>query len=116
MTEDATFMKQFKEDLRKHLSDEYIELSDKKEELQMTLSNLNQELDNQNRTLFSGIEKSNVKKYFSPLNIPDETIVTIDDRSKALNLQISNVKEEISGIDVKLDEIRKLMKEADKLI
>lgn len=116
MMEEAAILEKFKEDLKRHLSDEYIELSDQKEELQITLSSLNQELDNQNRTLFSGIEKSNVKKYFSPLNIPDETIVTTDDRTKTLNLQICNIKEEISGIDMKLDEIRKLMKDADKLL
>lgn len=116
MIENAAILEKFKENLKKHLSDEYIELSDKKEDLQIILSNLNQELDNQNRTLFSGMEKSNVKKYFSPLNIPDEAIITIDDRTKNLNLQISNVKEEISGIDMKLDEIRRLMKDADKLL
>ena len=62
-------MSVFHDKLRKHLSNEYLFLSEKKDNLENEILQLKLEKEQKDKTLFPHIEKRDVRKYFSPLNI-----------------------------------------------
>ena len=65
-------MSVFHDKLRKHLSNEYLFLSEKKDNLENEILQLKLEKEQKDKTLFPHIEKRDVRKYFSPLNINEK--------------------------------------------
>ena len=61
-------MSVFHDKLRKHLSNEYLFLSEKKDNLENEILQLKMEKEQKDKTLFPNIGKKDVRKYFSPLN------------------------------------------------
>ena len=86
-------MSVFHDKLRKHLSNEYLFLSEKKDNLENEILQLKLEKEQKDKTLFPHIEKRDVRKYFSPLNINEIDEEQKDEKEKQLTANISRISE-----------------------
>ena len=92
-------MSVFHDKLRKHLSNEYLFLSEKKDNLENEILQLKLEKEQKDKTLFPHIEKRDVRKYFSPLNINEIDEEQKDEKEKQLTANISRISEEAELLD-----------------
>ena len=92
-------MSVFHDKLRKHLSNEYLFLSEKKDNLENEILQLKMEKEQKDKTLFPNIGKKDVRKYFSPLNISEIDEDQKDEKEKQLLANISRISEEAEMLD-----------------
>lgn len=107
---------QFDEKLKKHLSNEMIYLTEKKDDYENQILQLKIEREQRDKTLFQHVEQRDILKYFSPLNLSDMEDNKKDDRQKELSDQIQQIKNNISQIDKHMEDIRELIREMDDII
>lgn len=107
---------QFDEKLKKHLSNEMIYLTKKKDDYENQILQLKIEREQRDKTLFQHVEQRDILKYFSPLNLSDMEDNKKDDRQKELSNQIQQIKDNISQIDKHMEDIRELIREMDDII
>ena len=107
---------QFDEKLKKHLSNEMIYLTEKKDDYENQILQLKIEREQRDKTLFQHVEQRDILKCFSPLNLSDMEDNKKDDRQKELSDQIQQIKDNISQIDKHMEDIRELIREMDDII
>lgn len=98
-------MSVFHDKLRKHLSNEYLFLSEKKDNLENEILQLKMEKEQKDKTLFPNIGKKDVRKYFSPLNISEIDEDQKDEKEKQLLANISRISEEAEMLDGRMLEL-----------
>ena len=98
-------MSVFHDKLRKHLSNEYLFLSEKKDNLENEILQLKMEKEQKDKTLFPNIGKKDVRKYFSPLNINEIDEDQKDEKEKQLLANISRISEEAETLEEQLKEL-----------
>lgn len=96
----------FHDKLRKHLSNEYLFLSEKKDNLENEILQLKLEKEQKDKTLFPTSKKRDVRKYFSPLNINEIDEEQKDEKEKQLTANISRISEEAELLDSRMLEIK----------
>lgn len=106
----------FYEKLKKHLSDELLYLSEKKDDYENQIIQLNIEKERKNKTLFEHVDNRDIRKYFSPLNLNDMETEKKDERQKALTEQMDSYRDKIFQIDKKICEIKELIHEIYDMI
>lgn len=102
--------------LKRHLSGELLYLTDKKDDLENQVLQLKIEKEQKDKTLFQTIEKRDIRKYFSPLNLTEIEEEKKDERQKQLSMSIKRFYDEISRIDNRIEEIRDFLHEMDELV
>ena len=58
--------------LKRHLSSEYLELTEKKDNLENDVIQMTIELEKKDKTLFPNQEKKDDRKYFTPLSVENQ--------------------------------------------
>ena len=106
----------FHDKLKKHLSDEYLSLSEKKDSLENEITQIKVEIEQRDRTLFPNVEKGDVRKYFSPLNIMDHEEKHKDEKEKELYSKMENVEKEISLLEVRMREIMDFFRDIEDML
>jgi len=103
----------FQDKLKRHLSNEYLYLTDKKDDLENQLVQLKVEHSRKNKTLFPNVEQKDVRKYFSPLNIQKIEEDKKDEKDKHLMISIERTQEEIFKIGQRMSEIKEFLHDID---
>ena len=109
-------MSVFHDKLRKHLSNEYLFLSEKKDNLENEILQLKLEKEQKDKTLFPHIEKRDVRKYFSPLNINEIDEEQKDEKEKQLTANISRISEEAELLDSRMLEIKDFLQDIESML
>lgn len=105
----------FHDYLKRHLSSEYLYLSDKKDALESELIEMKFELEQKDVKLFKSAPQQDTRQYFSPLNLVDIDENQKDERMKQLASDIKRVEAEIKQYDIRLDEIKDILHEIEEL-
>ncbi|MEE1229197.1 MAG: hypothetical protein U0K57_09550 [Lachnospiraceae bacterium] len=105
-----------KDNLKRHLSSEYLYLSERKEDLDSRVAHLKLEREQKNKTLFQTQEKFNKKKYFTPLNLTDFDHEEYDERKKQMDTEILRIEAEIGNVSQKMEEVKKFISDIDQLL
>lgn len=106
---------EFKEKIKKHLSNEYVYTMEKKDELENQLMQLNIERNQINRTLFPNIENKNIRKYFSPLNLQEDERSLEEKKGSDLDRKIERIQKEIDTINSSMTETKEFLFNIDSL-
>ena len=109
-------MSVFHDKLRKHLSNEYLFLSEKKDNLENEILQLKMEKEQKDKTLFPNIGKKDVRKYFSPLNINEIDEDQKDEKEKQLLANISRISEEAEMLDGRMLEIKDFLQDIETML
>lgn len=109
-------MSVFHDKLRKHLSNEYLFLSEKKDNLENEILQLKMEKEQEDKTLFPNIGKKDVRKYFSPLNISEIDEDQKDEKEKQLLANISRISEEAEMLDGRMLEIKDFLQDIETML
>lgn len=104
----------FQDKLKRHLSNEYLYLIDKKDDLENQLVQLKVEHSRKNKTLFPNIEQKDVRKYFSPLNIQKIEEDKKDEKDKHLMISIDRTQDEVLKIGQRMSEIKEFLHDIDE--
>lgn len=99
--------------LKNHLTNDYVQLSEKKNELENELIQLKIDRDRKDKKLFQNIEQKNMRKYFSPLNIEESKDRSQDEKMKQLNLDIQSREDEVANIVKNIENLQNLIEELD---
>ena len=108
-------MSVFHDKLRKHLSNEYLFLSEKKDNLENEILQLKLEKEQKDKTLFPNIEKG-CQKIFSPLNINEIDEEQKDEKEKQLTANISRISEEAELLDSRMLEIKDFLQDIESML
>lgn len=106
----------FRDNLKRHLSNEYLYLTDKKDDLENQVLQLKIEREQKDKTLFQTLEKKDIRKYFSPLNLSEIEEDQKDEKQKQLSMNMERYQEEIDRIEQRINEIRDFLSDIDELI
>lgn len=109
-------MSVFHDKLKKHLSNEYLFLSEKKDNLENEILQLKMEKEQRDKTLFPNIEKRDVRKYFSPLNLSEIAEEQKDEKEKQLLANISRISEEAELLDSRMEEIKDFLQDIEGML
>ena len=112
---DKERMNSFRTNLKKHLSNEYLILSGKKDELESDATQIRVEIERRDRTLFPSNEHEDSRKYFSPLNLSDIKSSRESEKEKELNLKLSNINKEIDNLENRMSEIMDFLRDIDEM-
>ncbi len=99
--------------LKTHLTNDYVQLSEKKNELENELIQLKIDRERKDKKLFHNIEQKNVRRFFTPLNIEEAKDRTQDEKMKQLNLDIQSREDEAANIVKSMENIQQLIEELD---
>lgn len=102
--------------LKRHLSTECIYLADKKDDLENQILQLKIEKEQKNKTLFQNVEKKDVRKFFSPLNLKEIEKDQKDEKQKHLTMEMERIQQEIAQFDNRMNEIKELIHDLDILV
>lgn len=105
----------FQEKIKRHLSDEYLFVVEKKDDLENQLLHLQAEKEKKNKTLFPGFDQKDIRKYFSPLNLKEPEYEDIDEKDKQISLDIERVENDIRKISQKMSEIKEIIHDIDDI-
>lgn len=105
----------FHDKIRRHLSAEYLYLTERKDALENDVIEMRFELQQKDKKLFKMSGQKDTRKYFSPLNLNDIDESHKDERMKQLASDISHLEKEIEQCDTKLREIKELLQEIDSI-
>lgn len=106
----------FHDKLRKHLSNEYLFLSEKKDNLENEILQLKMEKEQRDKTLFPNIGKKDMRKYFSPLNISEIDEEQKDEKEKQLLANINRISEEAEMLDSRMSEIKDFLDDIEDML
>lgn len=106
----------FHDKLRKHLSNEYLFLSEKKDNLENEILQLKMEKEQKDKTLFPNIGKKDMRKYFSPLNISEIDEEQKDEKEKQLLANINRISEEAEMLDSRMSEIKDFLDDIEDML
>lgn len=109
-------MSDFHDKLKKHLSNEYLFLSEKKDNLENEILQLKLEKSQRDKRLFSNVEKKDVRKYFSPLNLAEIDEEQKDEKEKQLTENISRITEEAKLLESRMLEIRDFLLDIENML
>jgi len=113
---DKNRLKVFHDKIKKHLSDEYLYLSEKKDGLENEITQIKVEMEKRDKTLFPIMEKADKRKYFSPLNLSDVEERIKDDKEEELNNNLKEIQKQVRQLEDQINEIMGLLKESDILL
>ena len=102
--------------LKRHLSTECIYLADKKDDLENQILQLKIEKEQKDKTLFQNVEKKDVRKFFSPLNMKEIEKDQKDEKQKHLTMEMERIQQEIAQFDNRMNEIKELIHDLDILV
>ena len=102
--------------LKRHLSTECIYLADKKDDLENQILQLKIEKEQKDKTLFQNVEKKDVRKFFSPLNLKEIEKDQKDEKQKHLTMEMERIQQEIAKFDKRMNEIKELIHDLDILV
>ena len=102
--------------LKRHLSTECIYLANKKDDLENQVLQLKIEKEQKDKTLFQNVEKKDVRKFFSPLNLKEIEKDQKDEKQKHLTMEMERIQQEIAQIDNRMNEIKELIHDLDILV
>ena len=102
--------------LKRHLSTECIYLADKKDDLENQILQLKIEKEQKDKTLFQNVEKKDVRKFFSPLNLKEIEKDQKDEKQKHLTMEMERIQQEIAQFDNRMNEIKDLIHDLDILV
>ncbi len=108
-------MNEFFRKLKRHLANDYLALSEQKNELEGQLVQLRADKDSRNKELFQTFGQKNVKQYFSPLNIADTPGKNNDEQLEQLKADILRTETEIERLTAKLEDIQEYLTQLDWL-
>lgn len=114
--DDKEKLKKFRANLKKHLSNEYLILSEKKDELESDATQIRVEIERRDRTLFPSNEHGDARKYFSPLNLSELKESQKSDKEKELNQKLSDINREIDSLEERMNEIMDFLRDVDQLV
>ena len=99
--------------LKRHLSSEYLELTEKKDNLENDVIQMTIELEKKDKTLFPNQEKKDDRRYFTPLSLESHKNKKTDEKEKQLTSDIDRLKEEILNMDSRMSDITEFLKELE---
>ena len=99
--------------LKRHLSSEYLELTEKKDNLENDVIQMTIELEKKDKTLFPNQEKKDDRKYFTPLSVENQKNKKTDEKEKQLTSDIDRLKEEIGNMNNRMADITEFLKELE---
>ena len=99
--------------LKRHLSSEYLELTEKKDNLENDVIQMTIELEKKDKTLFPNQEKKDDRKYFTPLSVENQKNKKADEKEKQLTSDIDRLKEEIGSMNNRMADITEFLKELE---
>ena len=102
--------------LKRHLYTECIYLADKKDDLENQILQLKIEKEQKDKTLFQNVEKKDVRKFFSPLNLKEIEKDQKDEKQKHLTMEMERIQQEIAQFDNRMNEIKELIHDLDILV
>ena len=102
--------------LKRHLSTECIYLAEKKDDLENQILQLKIEKEQKDKTLFQNVEKKDVRKFFSPLNLKEIEKDQKDEKQKHLTMEMERIQQEIAQFDNRMNEIKELIHDLDILV
>ena len=105
----------FHDKLKRHLSNEYLFFSEKKDNLENEILQLKMEQEQKDKTLFPSIEKKDVRKYFSPLNLTDMEEEKKDEKEKQLLASIHRINGEVELLQSRMVEIKNFLRDIEKI-
>ena len=114
--DDKEKLKKFRANLKKHLSNEYLILSEKKDELEADATQIRVEIERRDRTLFPSNEHGDARKYFSPLNLSELKESQKSDKEKELNQKLTDINREIESLEERMNEIMDFLRDVDELV
>ena len=106
----------FKDKIKAHLSNEYIYIMEKKDDLENQLISLKMEENQKKKVLFPNIEQKNIRSYFSPFSIKEEDLDDKNDQDKNLSMNIDHLKREILEMDLSMEEIKDILLNIDQYL
>ena len=98
------------------MSTECIYLADKKDDLENQILQLKIEKEQKDKTLFQNVEKKDVRKFFSPLNLKEIEKDQKDEKQKHLTMEMERIQQEIAQFDNRMNEIKELIHDLDILV
>ena len=108
-------MDAFHDKLRKHLSNEYIFLSDKKQALENEMLQMKIEMEQKDRSLFPSISHEDARKYFSPLNYSEIEDKQKSKKEKEMNEALSKISDELSLLEERMEEIKDFLRNMESI-
>ncbi|MDD7113157.1 MAG: hypothetical protein PUH88_01620 [Lachnospiraceae bacterium] len=102
--------------LKRHLSSECIYLADQKADLENQVMQLKIEKEQKDKTLFQNVEKKDVRKFFSPLNLKEIEKDQKDEKQKQITMEMERIQQEIIQIENRMNEIKELIYDMDDLV
>lgn len=105
----------FHDRLKRHLSAEYLYVTERKDSLERDVMEMKFELDQKDKRLFKSGSQKDTRQYFSPLNLADIDESQKDERMKQLASDVKRLENEINDCENKLVEIKDLLHEIDKI-
>ncbi len=99
--------------LKRHLSSEYLDLTEKKDNLESDVIQMKIELEKRDKTLFPNQEKKDDRKYFTPLNIESKSKKKEDDKERQLATDINRLNQEIDRMESRMADITDFLKEME---
>ncbi len=97
--------------LKRHLSSEYEELTEKKDNLENDVIQMKVELEKKDKTLFPNQERKDDRRFFTPLNIEDHKNKEEDSKEKQLTSDINRLKQDIERMENRMSDITDFLKE-----
>lgn len=97
--------------LKRHLSSEYEELTEKKDNLENDVIQMKVELEKKDKTLFPNQERKDDRRFFTPLNIEDHKNKEEDSKEKQLTSYINRLKQDIERMENRMSDITDFLKE-----
>ena len=113
---DKERLRRFRSNLKKHLTNEYLTLSDRKDVLESDATQIKVEIERRDRTLFPANEHSDARKYFSPLNLTDLKDNQNSEKEKELNQKLTRINKETSDIESRMSEIMDFLRDLDDIL
>lgn len=101
--------------LKRHLSSECIYLANQKDDLENQVMQLKIEKEQKDKTLFQNVEKKDVRKFFSPLNLKEIEKDQKDEKQKQITMEMERLQQEIIQIDNRMSEIKELIHDMDEI-
>lgn len=110
------FVSVFHDKLKRHLSAEYVYVTERKDALENEAVEIRFELEQKDKKLFKRSEHKDTRQYFSPLNLVDINENQKDERMKQLSADVKRLEIEIEKCDDILGEIKDLLLDMDELL
>ncbi len=99
--------------LKRHLSSEYLELTEKKDNLENDVIQMTIELEKKDKTLFPNQERKDDRRYFTPLSIENQNKKEEDEKEKQLTSDIDRLRKEIESMNSRMSDITDFLKELE---